>query len=100
LLLLLQSPYIDVMKSAWDKGVLSVKSAGNSGTGGVFYEADVALAVGSIVVGSIGAEFVDLDEVVEVSQFSSFGPVSSWDWRTPCLCFCVTIKQQQQQTQP
>jgi hypothetical protein len=64
------------MQSAWDKGVLSVKSAGNSGTEGVFYEADVALAVGSITVGSIGADWFDVDEVMEVSQFSSFGPVS------------------------
>jgi hypothetical protein len=66
------------MQSAWDKGVLSVKSAGNSGTEGVFYEADVAVAVGSITVGSIGADNFDVDEVIEVSMFSSFGPVSRY----------------------
>jgi hypothetical protein len=76
LLLLLQSPYQDVMAAAWEKGVLAVKSAGNSGTQGTFFESDVALAVGSIGVGSIGAACINVDEIMEVSEFSSFGPVS------------------------
>ncbi|KAF6251444.1 peptidase S8/S53 domain-containing protein, partial [Scenedesmus sp. NREL 46B-D3] len=68
------SPYRDVMRAAFEQGVLSVKSAGNSGTAGAFFEADVSVAAGSITVGSVGAFYVDVDEAVEVSEFSSFGP--------------------------
>ncbi|WIA23997.1 hypothetical protein OEZ85_013624 [Tetradesmus obliquus] len=69
-----RSPYADVMEAAYEKGVLAVKSAGNSGTSGVFFESDVALAVGSITVGSIGAGSIDVDDIMVISDFSSFGP--------------------------
>ncbi|KAF6250541.1 peptidase S8/S53 domain-containing protein [Scenedesmus sp. NREL 46B-D3] len=79
------SPYRDVMRAAFEQGVLSVKSAGNSGTAGAFFEADVSVAAGSITVGSVGAFYVDVDEAVEVSEFSSFGPHHALEL-TPHIC--------------
>lgn len=52
------------------KGVIMVKAAGNSGADGPF-RADVATAVGAIAVASVDAH----SRKVEMSQFSSYGPV-------------------------
>lgn len=71
-----QSPYADVMAAAWKKGVIAVKAAGNDGSDG-WYAADVTIAAGSAVVGSVGALDTALDKNMAVSSFSSFGPVST-----------------------
>lgn len=66
------------MQAAWDLGVVAVKSAGNSGIGGTYFDVDVSMAVGSISVCSVGDGSIPVDKTMDVSYFSSFGPVSEW----------------------
>lgn len=69
-----QSLYASVMRNAFNRGVLVVRAAGNSGEDGPF-TADGTLASGGISVAAAGYSETTVDTELLMSGYSSFGPV-------------------------